>query len=148
MHNSHRTSNASAKQTEAQRAKQRLTRAGCTACCASWDRHEIRPHGAVQTTLGGLLRNSGEHTSTSREQIPELFTWQGQKCTAILDTAIRWPTSLHTTVVDVTARCPHASRYGSGVPASPTKAAEDEKHKRHGSRVTPHRFRDLETTWP
>ena len=69
--------------------------------------------------------------------IPELFTWQGQQCTeAILDAAIRWPTSLHTTVADVTARCPHASRHGRGGTASSSEAAEDEKHKRY-RRVTP-----------
>ena len=97
----------------------------------------MRPHRAVQTTLGGLLRNTGAHVDLERA-IPELFTWQGQKCTeAILDAAIRWPTSLHTTVVDVTVCCPHASRYGGGVTASPTEAGEDEKHKRYGSRVTP-----------
>ena len=97
----------------------------------------MRPHRAVQTTLGGLLPNTGAHVDLERA-IPELFTWQGQKCTeAILDAAIRWPTSLHTTVVDVTVRCPHASRYGGGVTASPTEAAEDEKHKRYGPRVTP-----------
>ena len=72
----------------------------------------------VQTTLGGLLRNTGAHVDLERA-IPELFTWHGQRCTeAILDAAIRWPTSLHTTVVDITVRCPHASRYGGGVTAS------------------------------
>ena len=100
----------------------------------------MRPHRAVQTTLGGLLRNTGAHVDLERA-IPELFTWHGQKCTeAILDAAIRWPTSLHTTVVDITVRCPHASRYGGGVTASPTAAAEDEKHKRYGPQVTPIAF--------
>ena len=94
----------------------------------------------VQTTLGGLLRNTGAHVDLERA-IPELFTWHGQRCTeAILDAAIRWPTSLHTTVVDITVRCPHASRYGGGVTASPTAAAEDEKHKRNGPQVTPIAF--------
>ena len=64
-----------------------------------------------------------------------------QECTeAILDAAIRRPTSLHTAVADVTARCPHASRCRGDVTTSPTEAAEDEKHKRHGPRVTPIAF--------
>ena len=96
----------------------------------------MRPHRALQTTLGGLLRNTGAHVELERA-IPELFTWQGLKRTeAILDEAIRWPTSLHTTVADVTARCPHASRHGRGGTASSSEAAEDEKHKRY-RRVTP-----------
>ena len=100
----------------------------------------MRPHRAVQTTLRGLLRNIGAHVDLERA-IPEFFTWRGQKCTeAILDAAIRWPTSLHTTVVDITVRCPHASRYGGGVTAPPTEAAEDEKHKRYGPQVTPIAF--------
>ena len=36
--------------------------------------------------------------------------------------------------------CPHASRYGGGVTASPTEAAEDEKLKRFGPRVAPMAF--------
>ena len=71
----------------------------------------MRPHRAVQTTLGGLLRSTGAHVDLERA-IPELFTWQWQQCAeAMLDAAIRWPTSLHTTVADVAARCPHASRF-------------------------------------
>ena len=58
----------------------------------------------------------------------------------MLDAATRWRTSLHTTVPNVTARCPHASPYGGGVTASPTKAAEDEKHKRYGPKITPIAF--------
>ena len=100
----------------------------------------MRPRRAVQTTLGGLLRSTGAHVDLERA-LPELFTWHGQKCTeARLDAAIRWPTSLHTTVVDITVRCPHASRYGGGVTASPTAAGEDEKHKRYGPQVTPVAF--------
>ena len=48
--------------------------------------------------------------------------------------------SLHTTDVDITVRCPHASRHGGGVTASPSAAAEDEKHKRYGPQVTPIAF--------
>ena len=60
--------------------------------------------------------------STSREQFPNSSRGRGHKCTeAMLDAAIRWPTSLHTTVADVTVRCPHASRGAGGVTASPTE---------------------------
>ena len=87
-------------------------------------------HGPAQRTL--------EHTLTLREQSPSSSQERVQTCTeATLDAAIRWPTSFHTTVVDVTVRCPHASRYGGGVTASPTEAAEDKKHKRYGPRVSP-----------
>ena len=132
-----------------QNIKCRLKTNGGSSCEATLDQGGIhsqlcklgparmRPHRAVQTTLGGLRRNIGAHFDLERA-IPELFTWHGQRCTeATLHAAIRWPTSFHTTVVDITVRCPHASRYGGGVTASPTAAAEDEKHKRYGPQVTP-----------
>ena len=42
------------RQMEVHRAKQHLTRVGYTAA-------RMRPHRAVQPTLGGLLRNTGAH---------------------------------------------------------------------------------------
>ena len=136
---SHRTSNAGSRQMEVHHAKQHLTKVGHSQLCKLGPARR-RPHRAVQTTLGGLLRNTGAHVDLERAS-PELFTWHGQKFTeAILDAASRWPTSLHTTVFDITVRCPHALRYGGDVTASPTAAAEDEKHKRYGPQVTPIAF--------
>ena len=129
----------------------RLKANGCSSCEATIDQSGIhsqlcklaparmRPHRGVQTTLGGPLRNTGAHADLERES-PDLFTWQGQKYTATLDAAIRWLMSLHTTV-RWCYRCPHASRYGGAVTASPTEAAEDEKHKRYADPgVTPIAF--------
>ena len=136
---SHRTSNAGSGQAEAHRAKQR-SKAGHTASCASWDGHEC-DHTEQSKPRWEYYYATQEHTSTSKEQFPSSSRGKGKQCTeATLDATIRWPTSLQTTVVNVTVRCLRASRYGGGATASPTEAAEDEKHKRHGSRVTPIAF--------
>ena len=135
---SRRTPNANSRRTAAHRARQRSTQAGHRQLCKLGPAR-LRPTESKPRWEDCCQAQA--HTSTSREQSPNSFTWQVQKCTeAVLDAAIRWLSSLHTTVADVTVRCPHASRCRGDVTASPTEAAEDEKHKRHGPRVTPIAF--------
>ena len=115
------TATSNQQTTEAHRAKQRSTKEGYTPNCASWDWHECDPTARSKRRWEDYYATQ-EHMSTERA-IPELVTWQGQKC--------------------ITVRCPPASRYGGGT-ASPTETAEDEQHKGYESGVTPIAFSTYE----
>ena len=97
----------------------------------------MRTHRGIQTTLGSQLRHVGACVDYERT-IPELCEWleDGTCKEAIVDAAVRFPTSLHTTVIDVTIRSPHASRYASNTTTTVT-TAEAEKRQRYGSTITP-----------
>ena len=58
---------------------------------------------------------------------------------AVMDLVVQWPGTCHVTHVDVTVRCPHASRY-AGAQCHPGTAAaggDRDKRARYGSRVCP-----------
>ena len=97
----------------------------------------MRPHRAVASALKHLLKSSGAHVDIERAW-PPLYEWSGDRCKeAVMDLVVHWPGSCTSFLVDVTIRCPHASRYTHACTKAGVAAAAGTKDKldRYGDSV-------------
>ena len=100
----------------------------------------MRPHRALAAALAKQLRRCGAEVDLERTVV-ELAKVDRQGVTqeAILDLVVTFPGSVQPLLIDVTIRCPHATRYqhASHTPGEAASTAAREKHDRYGEDVLP-----------
>ena len=102
----------------------------------------LRPHRSLCNGLAIEARAAGGHVDAERA-CPQLYQWHNDRCQeAILDLVYHLPGTTVTRMIDVTVRCPFASRYASthARPAVAASAGEHEKGERYGLTVWPLSF--------
>jgi len=101
----------------------------------------LRPHRALAGVLARELRDCGAEVDLERvvPDLSDLAADDPEKRDAVLDIVASFPGSFAFNYVDVSIRCPHASRYtrAAHVPGSAAAKAADEKRDRYGPSVLP-----------
>ena len=101
----------------------------------------LRPHRAVCTAHGRVLRSAGAEVDYERH-VPHLYTWDASRRLhkeAILDVVSVWPGDSAMRCYDVTIASPHAARVNNPWrrPGVAARAGEARKETRYGSTVRP-----------
>ena len=102
----------------------------------------LRPHRSLCNAMAYECRAAGGHVDLERA-CPQLYKWHGDRCQeAILDVVYHLPGTTVTRNIDITVRCPFATRYVNtdSKVAVAALSGENEKVARYGSEVSPISF--------